>query len=258
MTDEPILQVKGLSKSFGNVRAVKDISFSLRQGEIFSLVGESGSGKTTAARCIIRIYRPDEGSILFQGKDISGSLSRAGQLELAKNMQMIFQDPLSSLNPKKTVFDIIASGLDVHRLYGSKKERTEKVHAMMEEVGLSPELSGRRPIQFSGGQRQRIAIARALIIRPSLIIADEPLSSLDVSIQSQIVNLLLSLREKYGITLLFIGHDLRMVRFLSDRIAVMQEGEIVECKKAEDLFSRPSHPYTQSLLGSILSPVPNG
>ncbi len=257
---EPILEVSHLIKNFGKKhsisRAVDDVSFSIGKGEVFGLVGESGSGKTTIGRTVIKIYEPDAGKIIFKGRDISGRLKGEDKLKLAREMQMIFQDPMSSLNPSKKVFDIIAKGLDVHKLCSSEKERADRVYEIMEEVGLSREYAGRYPSQFSGGQRQRIAIARALVTRPDLIIADEPISALDVSIQSQIVNLLRDLQKKYGTTILFIAHDLAMVKYLSDRIGVMHLGHIVETGTTEDVFSYPVHPYTRSLLSAIPKPDP--
>ena len=252
---DPILEIKNLYKNFGKKKgishAVSDVSFSIGRGEVYGLVGESGSGKTTIGRTVINIYKPTSGKIIFKGKDISGKLNRKERLNLTGEMQMIFQDPMSSLNPSKKVFDIIAKGLDVHKLCSSGKEREERVYSIMEEVGLSRDFASRYPSQFSGGQRQRIAIARALVTRPDLVIADEPISALDVSIQSQIVNLLLDLQKKYGTTILFIAHDLAMVKYLSDRIGVMHLGHIVETGTTEEVFSYPVHPYTRSLLSAI-------
>lgn len=255
-----ILEVLGLKQYFGrgrNIsRAVDGVSFSIEKGEVYGLVGESGSGKTTIGRSIIKIYEPTAGVIRFKGKDITGRLSKEEKSGLSSDMQMIFQDPMSSLNPSKKVFDIIAKGLDVHKLYSSQEERRKKVYDMMEEVGLAKEYADRYPSQFSGGQRQRIAIARALVMRPDFIIADEPISALDVSIQSQIVNLIKKLQKKYGITILFIAHDLAMVRYISDKIGVMHLGHIVETGTTEEVFSNPVHPYTKSLLSAIPKPDP--
>ncbi len=253
--ETPVLTVSHLKKYYGHgknlIRAVEDVSFEIAPKEVFALVGESGSGKTTVGRSIIRILSPTEGRILFNGKDISGKLSGEDRKKLTGEMQMIFQDPMSSLNPSQKAGDIIARGLDTHRLYSSAKERREKVISIMEEVGLPPEAFDRYPSQFSGGQRQRIAIARALVMNPGLLIADEPISALDVSIRAQIINLLKELQEKRKIAMLFIAHDLAVVRYISDRVGVMHQGRLLETGRTGEIFDHPSHPRTKELLGSI-------
>lgn len=253
--ERPLLSVRGLKQYFGSnktdIKAVDGVSFDIKKGQIYGLVGESGSGKTTVGRSIIRIYDPTEGEILFDGKEISGRLTREKKNIITSGIQMIFQDPMASLNPSKKVFDIIAQGIDIHHLASSKAERSDMVYGMMEEVGLSPEHAQRYPRQFSGGQRQRIAIARTVIMKPDLIIADEPISALDVSIQAQIVNLLKQLQAKYNTTILFIAHDLSMVRYLSDVVGVMNHGHIVETGDTEEIFNNPKDPYTVELLEAI-------
>ena len=251
---EILLDVKGLKQYFGKekklIKAVDNVSFHINKGEIHGLVGESGSGKTTIGRSLIRIYNPTSGEVSFKGENIIGDLSKETKRELNKNMQMVFQDPVSSLNPSKRVFDIIAQGLDIHHLYSSKEERKDKVYKIMEEVGLLPEHALRYPRQFSGGQRQRIAIARALIMNPDFIIADEPISALDVSIQAQVVNLFKDIQKKHGTTILFVAHDLAMVKYISDRIGVMHLGKIVETGTTKEIFDNPVHPYTKALLSA--------
>ena len=237
------------------VRAVDGVSFHIDRGETFGLVGESGSGKSTIGRTIIRLYAPTSGRIVMDGTDISGRLSAAALRHLRTQVQMIFQDPMACLNPRKKVIDIVAEGLDIHRLYGSSKERREKVYGALKTVGLSTEHANRYPHQFSGGQRQRIGIARALVMEPSLIIADEPITALDVSIQAQVVNLLKEVQQRTGVSYLFIAHDLSMVKYISDRIGVMHQGRLLETGTPTEIFSRPIHPYTRSLLSAI--PLPN-
>ncbi|MBR5390514.1 MAG: ATP-binding cassette domain-containing protein [Clostridia bacterium] len=259
--DERLLEVEGLKQHFRvssgfTVKAVNGVSFHIRRGETFGLVGESGSGKTTIGRTIIRLYTPTEGHVRFEGTDISGALSHQALSQLRTKMQMIFQDPMACLNPRKKVIDIVAQGLDIHRLYRSRQERREKVYEMLETVGLSEEHANRYPHQFSGGQRQRIGIARALIMQPSLVIADEPITALDVSIQAQVVNLLKSIQETTGIAYLFIAHDLSMVHYISDRIGVLHRGYLVETGTSQEIFSNPIHPYTRSLLSAIPHPNP--
>ena len=239
-----------MSKKY-TVKAVNAVNFEIRAGETYSLVGESGSGKSTIGRSIIRLYEPTSGTITFEGADISGKLKGREQRLLRTKMQMIFQDPMACLNPRKKVIDIIAQGLDIHKLYKSKEERKEKVYRILEKVGLSKEHANRYPHQFSGGQRQRIGIARALIMEPKLIIADEAISALDVSIQAQVVNLLKDIQEEMGIALLFIAHDLSMVKYISDRIGVLHLGHMVETGTTKDIFDNPIHPYTKSLLSAI-------
>ncbi|MCR4907244.1 MAG: ATP-binding cassette domain-containing protein [Lachnospiraceae bacterium] len=255
MTETPLLTVSNLKQYYGTgkkrVRAVEDVSFTICPEETFALVGESGSGKTTVGRTIIRILPPKGGKILFGGKDISGKLSGEERKELSRKLQMIFQDPMSSLNPSEKAGDIIARGLDIHRLYSSRTERREKVLSIMKEVGLPEEAFDRYPSQFSGGQRQRIAIARALIMNPELLIADEPVSALDVSVRAQIINLLKELQRKRHIAMLFIAHDLALVRQISDRVGVMHEGKLIETGTAEKIFGHPSQPYTKKLLDSV-------
>ncbi len=258
---EPLLHVEGLKQHFRisrnyTTKAVDGISFDIWEGETYGLVGESGSGKSTTGRSLIRLYQPTAGKIIFDGHDISGKLSADNEKFLRQNMQMIFQDPMACLNPRKKVGEIIAQGLDIHHLYSSREERNEKVYAILDKVGLSKEHATRYPQQFSGGQRQRIGIARALIMHPKLVIADEAISALDVSIQAQVVNLMRDLQDEMGITYLFIAHDLSMVKYISDRIGVMHLGYIVETGTTDEIFTNPVHPYTRSLLSAIPHPNP--
>lgn len=239
------------------VKAVDGVSFQIRKGETFGLVGESGSGKTTVGRAVIRLYEPTEGTITFAGKNISGRLDAQSKEFVTTKMQMIFQDPMASLNPRKKVMDIVAQGLDIHGLYRSREERREKVYDILERVGLSREHANRYPHQFSGGQRQRIGIARALIMNPELIIADEAISALDISVQAQVINLMRDIQESLGTTYLFIAHDLAMVRHISDRVGVLHLGHMVEIGSAEEIFMNPVHPYTISLLSAIPHPDPD-
>ena len=220
-------------------------------GETYGLVGESGSGKSTTGRAIIRLYDPTDGQIIFEGEDITGKMSNKALKTLRTKMAMIFQDPMACLNPRKKVIDIIAQGLDIHHDYKDEKEREEKVYKILEMVGLSKEHANRFPHQFSGGQRQRIGIARALIMNPDLIIADEAISALDVSIQAQVVNLMKKMQKETGAAYLFIAHDLSMVKYISDRIGVLHLGHLVETGTADEIFSNPLHPYTRSLLSAI-------
>ncbi len=259
--NKPILVVKDLKQHFKisrkfTVKAVDGISFTINPGETYGLVGESGSGKSTTGRSIIRLYKPTAGSIIFNGQEISGKMSSKAIKELRTNMQMIFQDPMACLNPRKKVIDIIAEGLDIHKAYSSIEERNEKVYKMLELVGLSREHATRYPHQFSGGQRQRIGIARALVMNPDLIIADEAISALDVSIQAQVVNLMKKIQKETNIAYLFIAHDLSMVKYISDRIGVLHLGHLVETGTAEEIFNNPLHPYTKSLLSAIPHPNP--
>ncbi|MGQ9508170.1 MAG: ABC transporter ATP-binding protein [Thermodesulfobacteriota bacterium] len=254
-----LIQVRDLKKYFYKerlfssekepIRAVDGISFWIRKGETLGLVGESGCGKTTAGKAILRLIEPTSGQILFKGQDLIG-LHREQLRRLRPLMQFIFQDPYESLNPRMRVGEIVGEGLEVHGIARGKEMRG-MVEAVLKEVGLHPHDATRYPHEFSGGQRQRIGIARAIVLRPELIIADEPVSALDVSIQAQILNLLMDLRDKLGLTYLFISHDLRIVKHISDRIAVMYLGKIVEMAKAESLFRHPLHPYTQLLLQAI-------
>ena len=258
---KPLLEVKNLKQHFKmsrkfSVKAVNGVSFNIYPGETYGLVGESGSGKSTIGRSIIRLYDPTDGEIKFDGHDISGKLSKETDKHLRINMQMIFQDPMACLNPRKKVFDIIAQGLDIHKLYKNREERAEKVYAILEKVGLSKEQANRFPHQFSGGQRQRIGIARALIMNPKLIIADESISALDVSIQAQIVNLMKEIQEETGTAFLFIAHDLSMVKYISNRIGVLHLGYLLETGTTEEIFKNPIHPYTKSLISAIPHPNP--
>lgn len=258
---EPLLDVKDLKQHFKvsrkfTVKAVNGVSFQIYPGETYGLVGESGSGKSTIGRSIIRLYDPTAGKMIFDGSDISGKLSEKDKKHLRTNMQMIFQDPMACLNPRKKVLDIIAQGIDIHKLYKTKEEREEKVYKILEKVGLSKEHANRYPHQFSGGQRQRIGIARALIMNPKLIIADEAISALDVSIQAQVVNLMKDIQKETNTAFLFIAHDLSMVKYISDRIGVLHLGYLLETGTTEEIFSNPIHPYTKSLISAIPHPNP--
>ncbi|GIP39665.1 ABC transporter ATP-binding protein [Paenibacillus sp. J31TS4] len=254
-----ILEVRGLKKHFdlgkGALKAVDGLNFEIRRGETLGLVGESGCGKSTVGKTLIRLYEPTEGEIVFNGKSVS-KMNAKEQREFTRNMQMVFQDPYASLNPRMTVGDIIAEGIDIHGLYKGKK-RKERVLQLLADVGLNPEHAGRFPHEFSGGQRQRIGIARALAIEPQFIIADEPISALDVSVQAQVINLFQNLQKQHGLTYLFIAHDLAMVKHISDRIGVMYLGKLVELTTSEELYANPLHPYTQSLLSAIPIPDPD-
>ena len=258
---EPLLKVENLKQHFPvsrqfTVKAVNGVSFEVYPGETYGLVGESGSGKTTIGRSIIRLYDPTDGQITFNGREISGKLSADTRKMLRAEMQMIFQDPMASLNPRKKVEDIIGEGLDIHHTCHSKAERSALIAEMLKKVGLSPEHASRYPHQFSGGQRQRVGIARALIMQPKLIIADECISALDVSIQAQVVNLMKDIQQETGCAYLFIAHDLSMVKYISDRIGVLHLGCMVEAGTKEEIFSHPVHPYTKSLLSAIPHPNP--
>ena len=257
---EPLLKVENLHQHFRvsrnfTVKAVNGVSFEIYPGETYGLVGESGSGKTTIGRSIIRLYDPTEGEITFNRSKISGELNNKTRRMLRKNMQMIFQDPMSSLNPRKKISDIIGEGLDIHGLYSSLKERNRIIGEILEKVGLSPAHAERYPHQFSGGQRQRVGIARALVMKPKLIIADECISALDVSIQAQVVNLMKDIQTQTQCAYLFIAHDLSMVKYISDRIGVLHLGYLVETGTTQEIFSNPVHPYTKALLSAI--PYPN-
>mgnify|MGYP002626737533 CR=1 FL=1 len=258
---EPLLKVKNLRQHFKisrnfTVKAVNGVSFEINAGETYGLVGESGSGKTTIGRSIIRLYDPTDGEIIFNRDKISGELSNKTRRRLRKNMQMIFQDPMSSLNPRKKIGDIIGEGLDIHKLYATPKERNEIIGDILKRVGLSPAHAERYPQQFSGGQRQRVGIARALVMNPKLIIADECISALDVSIQAQVVNLMKDIQDETKCAYLFIAHDLSMVKYISDRIGVLHKGWLVETGSTQEIFSNPLHPYTQSLLSAVPQPNP--
>ena len=267
---DPLLEVRNLQRFFpirrgllrrvvGQVRAVDDISFHINKGETLSLVGESGCGKTTTARCILRALKPSAGEVLFKtaaGAVVdTASLPKAALKPFRHQMQMIFQDPFSSLNPRMTVFDIIAEPLLASGMK-RRDERWRRVERLLELVRLRPEFMQRYPHAFSGGQRQRIGIARALALNPSLIVADEPVSALDVSVQAQILNLMLDLQDELGLTYLFVAHDLSVVKHISDRVAVMYVGKIVEIAETKDLFVAPKHPYTEALLSAVPKPDP--
>lgn len=256
-----LLQVKNLFQHFKisrnfTVKAVNGVTFEINAGETYGLVGESGSGKTTIGRSIIRLYDPTGGEIIFNGKKISDKLDAKTNKMLRQNMQMIFQDPMSSLNPRKKIGDIIAEGLDIHKLYNNLNERKEIIGNILKKVGLSPAHAERYPQQFSGGQRQRVGIARALVMNPQLIIADECISALDVSIQAQVVNLMKDIQAETNCAYLFIAHDLSMVKYISDRIGVLHKGYLVETGTTQEIFSNPLHPYTQSLLSAVPQPNP--
>lgn len=255
-----LVEVKHLKQYFGTknnlVKAIDDISFDIYEGETFGLVGESGSGKSTTGRALLRLYQPTDGEILFEGKDIATLTKGKELLEFRKEAQMIFQDPYASLDSRMKVRDIIAEGIDIHHLAATKEERNQMVDELLETVGLNREHANRYPHEFSGGQRQRIGIARALALNPKFIVCDEAISALDVSIQAQIVNLLKKLQKEKGLTYIFIAHDLSMVKYISDRIAVMYRGRIVEMGSAECVYTNPQHAYTKSLLSAIPLPDP--
>ncbi|HDJ3033324.1 TPA: ABC transporter ATP-binding protein [Staphylococcus aureus] len=259
--DEVLLSIKNLKQYFNagkknEVRAIENISFDIYKGETLGLVGESGCGKSTTGKSIIKLNDITSGEILYEGIDIQKIRKRKDLLKFNKKIQMIFQDPYASLNPRLKVMDIVAEGIDIHHLATDKRDRKKRVYDLLETVGLSKEHANRYPHEFSGEQRQRIGIARALAVEPEFIIADEPISALDVSIQAQVVNLLLKLQRERGITFLFIAHDLSMVKYISDRIAVMHFGKIVEIGPAEEIYQNPLHDYTKSLLSAIPQPDP--
>lgn len=257
---EKLVEIKDLEISFGEGKkkfvAVKNANFFINKGETFSLVGESGSGKTTIGRAIIGLNDTNAGDIFFEGEKINGKKSREKERELIRKIQMIFQDPAASLNERATIDYIVSEGLHNFGLYDNEEDRKAKVRKMIDEVGLLPEHLTRYPHEFSGGQRQRIGIARALVMRPDFVIADEPISALDVSVRAQVLNLLKELQKEFGLTYLFIAHDLSVVRFISDRIAVIYKGVIVEVAETEELFRNPIHPYTKSLLSAVPIPDP--
>ncbi|WEG11922.1 ATP-binding cassette domain-containing protein [Pullulanibacillus sp. KACC 23026] len=257
---EKIMEVKNLQKHFkvgrsAILQAVDNVSFDIYKGETLGLVGESGCGKSTTGRTLIRLYEATGGEVLFNGKPVHGKKTQKEIKEFNRSMQMIFQDPYASLNPRMTVEDIIAEGLDIHGLTSTREERRQRVHELLQVVGLNKDHANRYPHEFSGGQRQRIGIARALAVDPQFIIADEPISALDVSIQAQVVNLLRKLQEERGLTYLFIAHDLSMVKHISDRVGVMYLGNMAELAESDELYDNPLHPYTQALLSAI--PVPD-
>ena len=261
----PLLEVSRLAKEFSRthgllaarsvIRAVDDVSFTIDEGETFGLVGESGSGKTTTGRCILRLIEPTSGEVRFKGENVLG-FSRTRLRQARRDMQIVFQDPYSSLNPRMRVGSIVEEPLVIHGI-GDKPQRKARVAELFELVGLDPSLVARYPHQFSGGQRQRIGLARALALNPSFIIADEPVSALDVSVQAQVVNLLMDLQSRLKLTYLFIAHDLRLVRHICSRVAVMYLGKIVEVGNTEAIFAAPAHPYTRALLSAIPVPDPS-
>ena len=249
---QKIMEVKHLKKYFPMkgkkvLKAVDNITIDIYKGEVLSLVGESGSGKTTMGRTVSRLYNKTAGDVIFEGESIDSYSVK----EFSRNVQMIFQDPQASLNPRMTVGDIIAEGIDIHKLCKTKQERTDKIYELLETVGLNKEHANRFPHEFSGGQRQRIGIARALAVDPKMIVCDEPISALDVSIQAQVVNLLKDLQQQKGLTLLFIAHDLSMVKYISDRVAVMYRGKIVELGTSDEVYDNPVHSYTKSLISAV-------
>ena len=262
MTNEKILQIKNVKKYFNigkpnEVRAVDDVSIDIFKGETFGLVGESGCGKSTLGRTIMNLYTATDGQILLEGRDSQKHQNKKDKLHFTQNIQMIFQDPYASLNPIFKIIDIISEGLDVQKVHKTKEERKQKIFELLELVGMNKESAYRYPHEFSGGQRQRIGIARALAVNPKIIIADEPISALDVSIQAQVVNLLQELQRDMGLTILFIAHDLSMVKYISDRIGVMYKGKLVELGDVEEIYNNPLHPYTKSLLSAIPISNPN-
>jgi oligopeptide/dipeptide ABC transporter ATP-binding protein len=256
-----LLEIRDLKKHFrvgrsATLKAVDGISLEINTGETVGLVGESGCGKTTAGRVLVQLYEPSDGMILFAGEDVHKAEGEQIKL-LNRKMQMIFQDPQASLNPRMIVSDIIAEGLDIHNLVESKKERLDRVHELLEVVGLNKEHANRYPHEFSGGQRQRIGVARALAVDPEFIVADEPVSALDVSIQAQVINLMRQLQEERGLTYLFISHDLSVVKYISDRVGVMYLGQLVELADSDELYENPLHPYTRALLSAVPVPDPD-
>ena len=259
MAKEVLMELKGVRKHFpvrgGTLVAVGGVDLTIHKGETIGLVGESGCGKTTLGRTIVKLYKLNDGTITYKGRDI-WSLNRKENLEYRKNVQIIYQDPYASLDPLSVVSDSIAEGLEIHKMCKTQKEKQERVYELLNMVGLNKEHANRFPHEFSGGQRQRIGIARALAVQPELIVCDEPISALDVSIQAQVVNLLMDLQKKMGLSYLFITHDLSMVRQISDRIAVMYLGNIVELAPSDELYENHCHPYTQALLSAIPIPDP--
>jgi oligopeptide transport system ATP-binding protein len=255
-----LLEIKDLKKHFrvGReiLKAVDGLSLEISKGETLGLVGESGCGKTTAGRVLVRLYEPSGGEVIFEGKDVHKARGEEGKV-LNRKMQMIFQDPQASLNPRMIVGDIVAEGLDIHGLVGSRKERLDRVQELLEVVGLDKEHANRYPHEFSGGQRQRIGVARALAVDPEFIVADEPVSALDVSIRAQVINLMRRLQEERNLTYLFISHDLSVVKYISDRVGVMYLGQLVELADSDELYENPLHPYTRALLSAVPVPDPD-
>jgi oligopeptide/dipeptide ABC transporter ATP-binding protein len=256
-----ILEVKDLKKHFrvgrgAFLKAVDGISLEIRKGETLGLVGESGCGKTTVGRVLVRLYDPSEGEVLFAGENVHRKGGDEGKV-LNRKMQMIFQDPQASLNPRMVVSDIVAEGIDIHHLASSEQERIDRVRELLETVGLNKEHANRFPHEFSGGQRQRIGVARALAVEPEFIVADEPVSALDVSIQAQVINLMKSLQREWDLTYLFISHDLSVVKYISDRVGVMYLGQLVELADSDELYANPLHPYTRALLSAVPVPDPD-
>lgn len=259
---EPLVQVRHLKQYYdadtpNELKAVDDVSFDIYPGETYGLVGESGSGKSTIGRALVKLYQPTDGEIFFDGQSLGDLTQRKEILTFRKRAQMIFQDPYASLNPRMKVQDIIGEGIDIHHLAPNKTARNNRVKELLETVGLNADHASRYPHEFSGGQRQRIGIARALAVEPDFIVADEPISALDVSIQAQIINLLERLQKEMNLTYLFIAHDLSMVQHFSDRIGMMYRGKIVETAPSNELYNNPVHPYTRSLLSAIPVPDPD-